>query len=418
MQNDEGGIDTEIKTEVRHRQFEFISSVHHNFGKHKLYPKPFCLSPCALPGDIYLTFAALKSLFFFIFFIFFNCFYPFFNHQISQGFFCSLSPTHSAPKKKKHRKTCSVEDIFGKNCVKMPISLFYYYADVDDVDSMAARLREKGRNLSLGGRIRVSPEGINGTFGGCEKAVSQFHGNVLEEFEGAEIDFKVSEGSAVHFGSEWRVRTCAEVVTMGTNAKKAGWRDAAAHISPEQFKDEIIQERTRSQGNVVVLDARNQYEHAIGRFDGAVLPQIRQFSEFPDFVAQNKDLFTGKRVLMYCTGGVRCERGSALVQQVTDATSVAQLQGGIDAFLKMFPNGGDVFRGKNLVFDRRMAVGNCEGGRVGKCVCCGGAWDDYSAHWRCSHCRGRVLVCDSAQCVGDWESDKFLSLCKVCRHNL
>lgn len=298
----------------------------------------------------------------------------------------------------------------------MPISLFYHYADIDDVDGLASRLRWKGHSLNLGGRIRVSPEGINGTLGGPDDAVAEFHAQVLHEFNGAKIDFKLSEGSANDFASQWRVRSCEELVTVGTRGKQASWRDAAPHISATQFRDELLQKRsavTCTLDDVLVLDARNEYEHAIGRFDGALLPHIRQFSDFAQFVHDEKHVFRGKRVLMYCTGGVRCERGSAVVRKFTDAASVAQLQGGIDAFLKQFPDGGGLFRGKNLVFDRRMAVGNCDGGVVGKCICCAGPWDDYSSQWRCGRCRIRVLLCDSLKCAEDWKLVRRVS-CRVC----
>lgn len=295
----------------------------------------------------------------------------------------------------------------------MPISLFYYYADIDNVDGMANRLHLKGSRLGLGGRIRVSPEGINGTFGGDDDSVKMFHDAVIHELNGAHIDFKVAPGGAKHFGNKWQVRQCPEVVTLGVGGHDANWRDAAPHLDPEEFRDEVMRARDE-QGTLVVLDARNAYESAIGRFDNAILPQIRQFSDFALFVRRNAELFRGKRVLMYCTGGVRCERGSALVRRVTDADSVAQLKGGIDTFIKRFPDGGDVFKGKNLVFDQRMAVGTLNRTVVGKCFCCEGPWDDYSAQWRCTHCRCRILVCDKEDCTNMWTGDVWNSLCSVC----
>lgn len=300
----------------------------------------------------------------------------------------------------------------------MPISLFYHYTDVEDIYGIAHRLREFGEKRSLGGRIRVSREGINGTLGGAADDVHQFHLTVLEAFGNPAIDFKISEGGAKHFNSEWRVRVCDEVVTTGVSTKVVHWSDAAQHINADDFRSEIINRRQNygSERDIVILDARNVYEHAIGRFDGAILPPIRQFSEFAEFIKKQHSLFDGKRVLMYCTGGVRCEKGSGIVLKMSRPRSVAQLQGGIDAFLKRFPTGGSVFRGKNLVFDGRLAVPTLNADVVGKCVCCGAPWDDYSSNRRCQQCRCRVLVCNEPNCVEAWCGDeKEDSLCIRCK---
>lgn len=297
----------------------------------------------------------------------------------------------------------------------MPISLFYHYADVGDVEGIADRLREAGTRLKLGGRIRVSDEGINGTLGGETKDVEYFHEIVLREFGTREIDFKISEGNAQHFGNEWRVRVCDEVVTTGAPKELVHWQDAAPHLCAESFRSEVINVLNCGTRETVILDARNEYEHAIGRFDGAILPPIRQFSDFARFIQHNHDLFDGKRVLMYCTGGVRCEKGSVVVKKLSQPQSVVQLQGGIEMFLKKFPSGGGVFRGKNLVFDRRLAVATRDAQVVGICICCRNPWDDYSSNRRCARCRCRVLICDKLDCVNNWVgTDCRGSLCARC----
>lgn len=323
----------------------------------------------------------------------------------------------------------------------MPISLFYWYTDIKHVDELIDRVRKEGERLQLGGRIRVSPEGINATIGGSEEAVDTFHSFIRREMDDADIDFKISDGGAEHFEFNLQVRNVREVVTLGEHARQATWREAAPHITPEQFRNELLSRNNKqdengtaksnslfsagshdekaelNQGNgpdIVVLDARNSYETAIGRFDGAIVPDTRQFAQFSSFVKRKRDLFKDKRVLMYCTGGVRCERGSAVVSLETEAKSIVQLQGGIDAFLKQFPDGGGVFKGRNLVFDKRITQSfNKEsqslkeekpagGITLGECVCCGRPWDDYSAEWRCRHCRSRVLVCTRRECEQKW----------------
>lgn len=291
----------------------------------------------------------------------------------------------------------------------MPVSLFYHYAEIDNIQDLAARLRNIGPQLSLAGRIRVSTEGINGTFGGTTTAVDEFHKALMLELQHPDIDFKVSEGSAENFPGGWVVRVCRELVTMGVSPEQASWQDAAPHLDPADFRKELMS----PSNDVVVLDVRNHYEHAIGRFKGAILPPIRQFSDFPGYVKENVDTFRDKRVLMYCTGGIRCERASAFLGQFGVAKSIAQLRGGIDRFLKQYPCGGDAFQGKNLVFDTRLALGTSQPTTVGNCLTCGCLWDDYSKGWRCTHCRSRVILCEKKGCTDSFYK-KSGGLCSTC----
>ncbi|CDF37910.1 unnamed protein product [Chondrus crispus] len=295
----------------------------------------------------------------------------------------------------------------------MPVSLFYHYTDVKDVEDLATRLRSLGPPLGLAGRIRVSAEGINGTFGGSEAAVEKFHRALLSELQLADLDFKVSPGSAENFPGGWKIRICRELVTLGVAEELASWRDAAPHIGPNTFRKEVLSPSK----DVVVLDVRNQYEHAIGRFKGAVLPSIRQFSDLPKYIRENKERFRDRRVLMYCTGGIRCERASALLRNMDIVKSIGQLHGGIDRFLKQYPCGGDAFQGKNLVFDTRLALGTTQATTVGKCVACKGLWDDYSKGWRCIHCRSRVLLCNSARCT-EYFYKEHGGCCRACHSNM
>eukprot|EP00737_Agarophyton_chilense_P003667 gb/GEZJ01004353.1/.p1 GENE.gb/GEZJ01004353.1/~~gb/GEZJ01004353.1/.p1 ORF type:complete len:303 (-),score=27.60 gb/GEZJ01004353.1/:1081-1989(-) len=279
----------------------------------------------------------------------------------------------------------------------MPISLFYHYCELENPSSIARDVISFGNERKLAGRIRISTEGINGTFGGAEVDVRAFHSLIVKLLNNASIDFKVSNGSASNFPEGWRVRICTELVTMGISPEKASWKQAAPHLSPEQFRDEVLNQPERP--NLVIVDVRNQYESEIGRFKSAILPPIRQFSDFPRYVLENKHLFRGQRVLMYCTGGIRCERASAFLSSSGVTGSIAQLRGGIDRFLHRFPDGGGVFEGKNLVFDTRMVQPMCNPKIVGRCVVCHSEWDDYSNNVRCVYCRSRILICTNQSCL-------------------
>ncbi|GIL76485.1 hypothetical protein Vretifemale_6158 [Volvox reticuliferus] len=170
-------------------------------------------------------------------------------------------------------------------------------------------------------------------------------------------------------------------------------------------------------GSVVLLDARNIYETRIGHFDAGPAvttldPRTRCFSDLPAWLDAHEELLRNRTVLMYCTGGVRCERASAYLREKgPEFSRVFQLSGGIQRYLERFPDGG-YFRGKNFLYDDRIAVGPeiseqvsprpwCSSssspspGVVGRCLMCRCSWDDYGARLRCSRCRLLVLICDT-----------------------
>ncbi|GLI64783.1 hypothetical protein VaNZ11_008187 [Volvox africanus] len=170
-------------------------------------------------------------------------------------------------------------------------------------------------------------------------------------------------------------------------------------------------------GAVVLLDARNIYETRIGHFHAGpsvttLDPRTRCFSDLPAWLDAHEELLRNRTVLMYCTGGVRCERASAYLQEKgPEFNRVFQLSGGIQRYLERFPEGG-YFRGKNFLYDDRIAVGPevaeqvspgpwssssspLSTGVVGRCLMCRCPWDDYGARLRCSRCRLLVLVCDT-----------------------
>jgi predicted sulfurtransferase len=154
--------------------------------------------------------------------------------------------------------------------------------------------------------------------------------------------------------------------------------------------------KTCPEDDVVLLDCRNDYESDVGSFRDAFRPPTRHFSDWPAFVreavASPQLKLREKTVLMYCTGGIRCERG-AQVLLAAGVSRVYQLQGGVHRYLQCFPDGGH-FQGKLLVFDGR---GSVPGGPqvVGQCVRCLAPWDDYSAQQRCVACRALLLLCDA-----------------------
>ncbi|KAK3272331.1 hypothetical protein CYMTET_19370, partial [Cymbomonas tetramitiformis] len=188
------------------------------------------------------------------------------------------------------------------------------------------------------------------------------------------------------------------------------------YLSPEQFHAAV----SAKDPDTVLLDVRNHKEFMIGHFDGAEDPRTRTFNEWPAYANRIASQLSGKHVLMYCTGGIRCEKASAYLRErlaqepgAVSEPQVSHLRGGIHKYLEAYPDGGH-FKGKNFVFDRRGAVAAAESegaedseeaaaGRkaavVGACFSCSAAFDRLPGDAVCTVCREPVLVCDACRKV-------------------
>ncbi|KAL5580374.1 hypothetical protein UlMin_012816, partial [Ulmus minor] len=206
------------------------------------------------------------------------------------------------------------------------------------------------------------------------------------------------------------VRVVKELVTLSSYPlpKSPKISNAGKHLSAAEFHfflqnaaQSFDKEDLKKDKELVLLDARNLYETRIGKFHTPNVetldPSIRQYSDLPSWIDDNADQLRGKNVLMYCTGGIRCEMASAYIRSKgAGFENVFQLFGGIQRYLEQFPDGG-FFRGKNFVFDHRISVGSTDADILGTCLLCGVPFDDYSSRLRCTYCRMLVLVCDGCQ---------------------
>ena len=302
----------------------------------------------------------------------------------------------------------------------MPVLLFYHYCDVADPAALAVQQRHLCHSLGLTGRVRVASEGINATLGGDRAACAAYERELASDPRFGAVEFKRGEGGAGDFDG-LLVKESTEIVTLGIPPAELSFRDGGARLSPAQFREGVMAvaaAREGGGGDTVLIDCRNAYESRIGCFDGALAPPTRQFSDFPAWCREHRSELQGRNVLMYCTGGIRCERASAYVLgPEVGAAAVGQLHGGIHRFLEEWPDGGGVWKGKNLVFDRRVAIGTTPASRVPQAVCdlCLAApCDDYTADARCRHCRARLLACLS--CTEALRSDAAVdgALCREC----
>lgn len=271
------------------------------------------------------------------------------------------------------------------------ILLFYKYVHIIYPKQIIKWQKKVCQDLDLTGRILVAHEGINATVGGSTQNIEQYKVIMEKHPLFAGIDYKESEGGKESFNRLY-VTQRNEIVAMGVDPNTLTPEQGGKHLTPQEVHDLI----SRKSDNLVILDTRNEYEWKIGRFEGAINPGIQTFREFPEYIEKNLEQFKDKEVLMYCTGGVRCERATAVLKVKNVAKEVYQIQGGIHRYVEQFPDG--FFRGKNYVFDNRVAV------RINKdvlssCSLCSEPSDDY---YNCmnAECNNHYICCTS--CVATY----------------
>ncbi len=229
---------------------------------------------------------------------------------------------------------------------QIPVLLYYKYVNITDPVAEVELQRAFCQKHNITGRILIGNEGINGTIAGEKKSTDKYQDWIRnrEVFRG--IEFKVSEGPKDTF-NKLKIKFRPEIVTLGVEGldpTKSGKR-----LNADQLH-ELIENQDE---NIVLVDMRNDYESAIGRFEGAIEAPIHRFRELPSIIEALKK-YKNKKVITYCTGGIRCEKASALLIK-EGFTDVYQLDGGIFKYAEKYPDG--YFEGKCFVFDKRMAIG-------------------------------------------------------------
>ena len=232
-------------------------------------------------------------------------------------------------------------------------SSFYRFVALPDPLAVAERLRELV--TGLGGNILVAAEGISGAIGGEPAVLAAFEQALQTEplFGGAfkGMVFKHSACSSKPF-SLIKVHVKPEIVAFGVPGV-SGLPDPArpdTHVAPARWR-ELLQEP-----DVLVLDNRNSFEYRLGRFQNAVDPEVKHFRDFPAYVEAHAEAWKaeGKTIAMYCTGGIRCEKTAAWMQD--QGLSVYQLEGGILNYFQSMPDAQKDWQGECFVFDKRIAI--------------------------------------------------------------
>jgi UPF0176 protein len=230
---------------------------------------------------------------------------------------------------------------------KFVVAALYKFVYLEDYERLQEQLMDLCKLHGIKGTLLLAIEGVNGTVAGTRPAIDAlkafFENN--DRFNGWE--YKESSAAEMPF-YRMKVRLKKEIVTMGLPAVDPN-KVVGTYVEPEDWNDLL------KDPEVLVIDTRNDYEVKIGKFSGAIDPQTDSFREFPKYVRENIDKNKQKKVAMYCTGGIRCEKASSFMK-AEGFEEVYHLKGGILKYLETIPQDESLWEGECFVFDQRVAV--------------------------------------------------------------
>ncbi|MVM28988.1 rhodanese-related sulfurtransferase [Spirosoma sp. HMF4905] len=269
------------------------------------------------------------------------------------------------------------------------VLLYYIYSPIENPEQYREEHHLLCIRLNLLGRVIVAPEGLNGTVSGLTEDCEAYMAALRADARFAHTEFKIDESDG-HAFQKLHVRVKAEIVhsDLGVDPLK----QTGIHLEPEEFK------QLKNDPDVVLVDMRSNYEHEVGKFKGAITFDMDNLRELPEHIAEIEHLKgSGKKIVTYCTGGIKCEKASAyLLSQGFD--NVYQLHGGIIKY--GIEAGGEDFDGECYVFDNRVTVPVNHINPVVVSTC-----------YRCGTLTSRMINCASPVC------NNHITLCEDCGHD-
>ncbi|WP_414527572.1 rhodanese-related sulfurtransferase [Nodularia chucula] len=265
------------------------------------------------------------------------------------------------------------------------VATFYKFVNLPDFAQKQEPLLSYCQSQGIKGTILLAAEGINGTIAGSRLGIDSVLAFLRSDDCLTDLEHKESYAETQPF-ERMKVRLKAEIVTMGLPEVDPN-QQVGTYVSPEEWNDLI------SDPEVILIDTRNDYEVNIGTFKKAQNPQTKSFREFPEYVNHNLNPHQHKKVALFCTGGIRCEKASSFMLSQGFA-EVYHLKGGILKYLESVPTEESLWEGECFVFDDRVAVRHgLESGSHDRCFCCGhpiSAMDKtdpkYEEGISCPHC--------------------------------
>ncbi|STY27985.1 rhodanese domain protein [Legionella wadsworthii] len=227
------------------------------------------------------------------------------------------------------------------------IAAFYKFVSLEDFETMREPMLAKMHEIGIKGTVILACEGINGSFAGTREQMDQFYQFMREDHRLTDLKFKETFDKENPFEKS-KVKLRKEIVTMGiTNVDPL--KEAGTYLSPEEW-NELIQDP-----DVVLIDTRNDYEFELGTFKNAINPSTENFRDFPEYVRQHLLDKKDKKIAMFCTGGIRCEKSTAYLKNL-GFENVYHLHDGILNYIEQMPKEESLWEGQCFVFDNRVAV--------------------------------------------------------------
>lgn len=231
------------------------------------------------------------------------------------------------------------------------VAALYCFARFPDFKAYQTSLTELCDEQGIKGTLLLAAEGLNGTVAGTKSGIAALIAFIeaIPALREQNIELKYSTASQMPF-NRMKVRLKKEIVTMGVDGIDP-LQSVGTYVQPQEWNALIDDE------NTILIDTRNDYEYAIGTFKGAIDPKTKTFREFPQWVEDHRDELEGKKIAMFCTGGIRCEKATAFVKGL-GFDDVFHLKGGILKYLEDMPAEDTRWEGECFVFDERVSVGH------------------------------------------------------------
>ena len=231
----------------------------------------------------------------------------------------------------------------------MLVVTFYKFVTLDDHAALQAPIESCCQDNDVRGIILLAQEGINSTIAGPREGIMAVLDFLRSDSRLSDLKWKESSAGTQPF-RKLRVRLKKEIVTMGVPGIDPA-QLVGTYVKPSEWNELI------SDPNVIVIDTRNDYEVEIGTFKDAVNPDIKSFGQLPQWIDEELEIAAQPRVAMFCTGGIRCEKSTALLKQA-GVKEVYHLEGGILKYLEEIPEDESLWEGQCFVFDERVSVGH------------------------------------------------------------
>lgn len=227
------------------------------------------------------------------------------------------------------------------------VAALYKFVEFPRYQDFQPKLLIVCKKHDVKGTLLLADEGINGTIAGSREGIDAVLAYLRAQPEFADLEHKESFASKPPF-LRMKVRLKKEIVTMGIEGITP-LKDVGSYVSPQAWNDLISRE------DVLLIDTRNDYEFEIGTFKGALNPNTETFREFPEYIKQHFDPAKHKKIASFCTGGIRCERSTALLKHL-GFEEVYHLKGGVLKYLEEMPQDKSLWDGECFVFDNRVSV--------------------------------------------------------------